>query len=76
MSLDFSKDGTDIYSLWTYPADREWEVRELTDTASKDDLNAIVTYLNSNRDAFFETLSNLMQEANLNQMAEEIIRGV
>ena len=76
MSLDFSKDGTDIYSLWTYPADREWEVGELTDTASKDDLNAIVTYLNSNRDAFFETLSNLMQEANLNQMAEEIIRGV
>lgn len=76
MSLDFSKDGTDIYSLWTYPADREWEVREQTDTASKEDLDSILSYLNSSRDAFFGTLSKLIQEANLNKMAEEILHGV
>ena len=76
MSLDFSKDGTDIYSLWTYPADREWEVREQTDTASREDLGSILSYLNTNRDAFFGTLSKLIQEANLNKMAEEILHGV
>lgn len=76
MSLDFSKDGTDIYSLWTYPADREWEVREQTDTASREDLGSILSYLNTNRDAFFGTLSKLIQEANLNKMAEGILHGV